>query len=170
MLHTPPQDFRAGAVAPTASHTPAALGDPGDGLASRRRLGRRRGDPMDSTIQRRPCVGLHQHAPGGIRDGTRQHGGGKIRHASTRSSAQARRQRSAFWHGRAARRHPLCNMRCQTARPQRHASPWTRARASSTVSTATGVHTHHALGSTSAGGSPAQTWTAHSVRAAPPSA
>jgi hypothetical protein len=77
MLKAPPPDFRAGAVAPTAPHTPAELGDPGDGLASRRRLGRRRGDPMDGTRQRLPFVGLQQHATGGSRDGARQHGGVK---------------------------------------------------------------------------------------------
>jgi putative transposase len=33
MLKAPPHDFRAGAVAPTAPHKPAELGDPGDGLA-----------------------------------------------------------------------------------------------------------------------------------------
>ncbi len=33
MLKAPPQDFRAGAVAPPAPHKPAELGDPGDGLA-----------------------------------------------------------------------------------------------------------------------------------------
>src|SRR5437870_9170894 len=33
MLQAPPHDFRAGAVAPTAPHKPAELGDPGDGLA-----------------------------------------------------------------------------------------------------------------------------------------
>src|SRR6266568_8435687 len=33
MLKPPPHDFRAGAVAPTAPHKPAELGDPGDGLA-----------------------------------------------------------------------------------------------------------------------------------------
>src|SRR5437868_6290714 len=36
MLKAPPYDFRAGAVAPTAPHKPAELGDPGDGLAQRR--------------------------------------------------------------------------------------------------------------------------------------
>src|SRR6267142_1382836 len=33
MLKAPPQDFRAGAIAPPAPHKPAELGDPGDGLA-----------------------------------------------------------------------------------------------------------------------------------------
>src|SRR6266852_5570191 len=33
MLNPPPHDFRAGAVAPTAPHKPAELGDPGDGVA-----------------------------------------------------------------------------------------------------------------------------------------
>jgi len=33
MLKAPPQDFRAGAVAPPAPYKPAELGDPGDGLA-----------------------------------------------------------------------------------------------------------------------------------------
>jgi hypothetical protein len=41
MLKAPPQDFRAGAVTPTTPHKPTELGDPGDGLAQRRRLGRR---------------------------------------------------------------------------------------------------------------------------------
>src|SRR5947207_2525989 len=58
MLKAPPYDFRAGAVAPTAPHKPAELGDPGDGLAQRRWLDRRGGDPMDGTIQRLPFVGL----------------------------------------------------------------------------------------------------------------
>src|SRR5204863_949065 len=57
MLKAPPYDFRAGAVAPTAPHKPAELGDPGDGLAQRRWLDRRGGDPMDGTIQRLPFVG-----------------------------------------------------------------------------------------------------------------
>src|SRR4051794_6794892 len=58
MLKAPPYAFRAGAVAPTAPHKPAELGDPGDGLAQRRWLDRRGGDPMDGTIQRLPFVGL----------------------------------------------------------------------------------------------------------------
>ena len=77
MLQAPPHDFRAGAVAPTAPHKPAELGDPGDGLAQRRRLGRRYGDAMDGTIQRLPFVGLQKDATGGIRDSARQHGGVK---------------------------------------------------------------------------------------------
>jgi hypothetical protein len=98
MLKAPPHDFRAGAVAPTAPPTPAELGDPGDGLASRRRLGRRRGDPMDGTRQRLPCVGLQPHATGGIRDGARHHGGVKNpprQHAvACQSTAEALRLRA----------------------------------------------------------------------------
>jgi hypothetical protein len=40
-LKAPPQDFWAGAVVPLAPDKPAELGDPGDGLALCRRLGRR---------------------------------------------------------------------------------------------------------------------------------
>src|SRR6266851_9944467 len=62
MLKAPPHHFRAGAVAPTAPHKPAELGDPGDRLAQRRRFSRWRGDPMDGTIQRLPFVGLQEDA------------------------------------------------------------------------------------------------------------
>ena len=75
MLKASPHNFRAGAVAPTAPHKPAELGDPGDRLAQRRRLCRRRGDPMDGTIQRVPFVGLQQDAPRRIRNRACQPGG-----------------------------------------------------------------------------------------------
>src|SRR2546422_3889455 len=77
MLKAPPHHFRARAVAPTAPHKPAELGDPGDRLAQRRRLSRWRGDPMDGTIQRLPFVGLQEDATRRIRNRTCQHGGVK---------------------------------------------------------------------------------------------
>ena len=170
MLQAPPHDFRAGAVAPAAPHKPAERGDPGDRLTQRRRLCRRRGDPMDGTIPRLPFVRLQQDAIRHLRHRARQHGGVKIRHASTLSSAKARRKRSACWHGRAARWHPLCTIRCQTSIPPRQAYHGTRSRASSTGSTATVVHNSPALGSASAGGSTAHPCTAHSTTAGKPAA
>src|SRR2546422_10451293 len=76
-LKAPPHHFRARAVAPTAPHKPAELGDPGDRLAPRRRLSRWRGDPMDGTRQRWPCVGLQEDATRRLRNRTCPHGGVK---------------------------------------------------------------------------------------------
>src|SRR5215831_8575083 len=74
MLKASPHDFRAGKVAPTAPHKPAELGNPGNRLAQRRWLSRWREDPMDSTIQRLPFVGLQENATRRIRHCTCQHG------------------------------------------------------------------------------------------------
>ena len=154
MLKAPPHDFRAGAVAPTAPHKPAELGNPGDRLAQRRRLGRWRGDPMDGTIQRLPFVEAptgryraHQAPPAPAWWHKKSARPGHCRAPSSGASAPP----SA--NCRASRRHPLFKIRCQTSMPQRQEYHWTRSMASSTVSTATVVNNSHSMGSTSAGGS-----------------
>src|SRR5712671_6178005 len=76
MLKAPPHHFRAGAVTPAASDKPAELGDPGDRLAQRRLCGWR-GDPMDGTIQRLPCIRLQQDTTWRVRHRACQHGGVK---------------------------------------------------------------------------------------------
>src|SRR5216684_217092 len=77
MLKAPPHHFRAGAVAPTAPHKPAELGHPVDRLAERRRLFRRRRDPMNGTIQRLPFVRIQKHTTRHIWHRARQHSGVK---------------------------------------------------------------------------------------------
>ncbi len=75
MLKTPPQDFRAGVIAATASDKTAQLGNPLDDLRKRGRLWRWLRDAMDGTREGLPFFGVQQDATGRLGHRTRQHGG-----------------------------------------------------------------------------------------------
>ena len=64
MLKAPPQHLSPRSIAAAAPHKPAELRDPVDGLAQRRRLGRRLWSAMDGTIERLPFVRLQPHETG----------------------------------------------------------------------------------------------------------
>jgi hypothetical protein len=83
MLKASPQHHRSGSVAAAAPPKPAELRNPVDRLTKCRWLRRWLGNAMDGTIERLPFVRLQQHATGDLGCRARQHGGVKIRHAST---------------------------------------------------------------------------------------
>ena len=167
MLKAPPQHLSPRSIAAAAPHKPAELRDPVDGLAQRRRLGRRLWDAMDGTIERlpRPAPTARYRAPRAPNAPAGWRKKAPRQHAVERQTAL---QASAVAHWRASRRHPLSKP-SQTSMPQRHEYHWTRRRRHRRFPRRLGQQ-QPLNGLPGAGGSTSRTSTAHSATVASPRA